>query len=447
MSTWASVRGAYEFLASRSRFGIRPGLSRMQALCEVLGHPERQLQFLHVAGTNGKGSVCAMLTALFQEQGLRIGLYTSPDLGKLEERIRINQKQISDQEFAQILWDVKTGMETLPADPELEPTEFEVLTAVALLYFASEQVDLVIWETGLGGRFDATNIVTPLVSVITNVGLDHEQILGDTIPQIAFDKAGIIKAEVPVVTAAAGAALSVVKDVATALHSPLYSYPKDFRVVRLAPGTWQGQTIAYFGLWRDDYGLRLSLPGEYQLQNAVVALAAFEVVQQQWGNHAGISMRGVQKARWPGRMEVLRSEPVRVIVDGAHNVHAVKELAVSLMALGERRLILVFGALADKRIADMLRYLLHFACEVWITKPNNARAETPQTIKELVQVIGDKDLPVQIAPAVSQAVSGALASAQRYAEPVSVLVTGSLYTVAEARGYLGRDQGLERNRG
>ena len=438
MSPWANATEAYAFLKSRSRFGIKPGLGRMHALLARLHDPQRDLSFIHVAGTNGKGSTCAMLSALFMgnEEGWKVAQYTSPDLGKLEERISINQVPVAESELIDALFQVHEAMVELPDDPEWEPTEFEVLTAAALVYFAKQQVDLVIWETGLGGRYDATNVVIPEVTVITNVGMDHQEILGDTIAKIAYDKAGIIKLGVPVVTAAQGMAKKVILGEGNQQCSAVYALGKDFRLVRETGSVWNGQLVDYFGIWQDALGLQLPLPGDYQLENAGVALAAYELAKRRLGWWRPQNMQAIQLAKWPGRLELVEKNGVRVIVDGAHNDHAAKALAASLTALRAHSLEIVFGAMADKNIGAVLQELIPLARRIWLTRPDLPRAASLQMLRDKLAALDFPMMDVRMVPIVEEAVREAVMAARTDLTVTDVLVTGSLYTVAEARQYL-----------
>ncbi len=436
MSPEADAGSAYAFLRSRSRFGFRPGLERMAHLLDRLDHPERGLRYVHVAGTNGKGSTCAFLSALWggTEGKWRIGRYTSPDLGKIEDRIVLNETPVATADLAAALARVQAATEGIPDDSELAPTEFEVLTAAAFLYFAEQKTDLVILESGLGGRYDATNVVTPEVAVITSVGLDHQQVLGDTVAKIAYDKAGIVKPGVPVVTAATGVARRVVEDVATRQGSRLYALGRDFRSVRESAPGWDGQRISYFGLRQDAHGLQLALPGDFQTDNAAVALAACEITAQQLGVKP--DLRALVGARWPGRMEVFTVDGVRVTLDGAHNAPAARALANALDALGARRWYLVFGVLADKDIPALFARLLPFAAHVWLARPATPRAASVDTLAAMLAAAPGTAPGVVRADAVREAVKWALAAAKLDPACDGVLVTGSLYTVAEARTYL-----------
>ena len=250
-----------EWMQSLKRFGMHPGLGRTQAVLSALGHPEQGLRFLHVAGTNGKGSVCAFLTALLSVHH-SVGTFTSPAFDGYRGRFVVNGRQMSEGEFVALASQVRDVCEKVTPDDPL--TEFEVLTVMAILYFKHQRVDVVVWETGLGGRYDSTNVVTPLVTGITNVSLDHMDVLGDTVRQIAYDKAGIIKAGVPLVTGACGEALAVIRDVAADVGAPLHVRGRDFAEIPVDP---TASLMHYRGLYRDLWAVPLGLYGVHQMEN------------------------------------------------------------------------------------------------------------------------------------------------------------------------------------
>lgn len=433
-----------EYIHSFPRFtghsGIKPGLERMEALLERMGHPHRLLRFFHVAGTNGKGSTCAFLAGMLRACGQRVGVYTSPYLSHFSDRMSVNGREIDAKTLQTLVEEVKPHIAEVSRTKAGMPTQFEVITLLAILYFSREKVDWVVWETGLGGRLDATNVVTPQVSLITNVALDHTQILGTTIPAIAREKAGIIKQGVPVVTAAEGEALAVIQEKAQKEGSPLYVYGRDFFSQRKAGG-WEGQRMVYHGLQRHRQTFSLSLLGAHQCVNASVAVAAMEVLAQQgmvpldWEAWT----RGVAQTRWPGRLELVRQTP-RLLLDGAHNPHGAQALAKALQELVQgQRLIVVFGVLADKEVAGVIQPWLPLADTVIITEPDNPRRakaeEVGQVIRRLSEAEAGKGGPRQVL--VERKVERACDLALSLAQPGDViLVTGSLFTISQARIFL-----------
>ncbi len=347
---------ALKYLDERIIFGIKKGLERITLLTERLGNPQNYFESIHVTGTNGKGSVCAMLSEILQADGKKVGLFTSPHLESYCERFKINGENISESEFAEIVGLIK--FLDIPA------THFEVLTAVAFAYFAKENVDVAVIEVGLGGTWDSTNIITPKISVITNVALDHENILGD-LESIARNKAGIIKKNIPVVTAATGESLKIIREVAEKNNSPLYEVNQPAEV-------------------------EINLRGEYQKINAAVAIQAAKVL--------GIAnekiFAGLKKVSWAGRFEFIDD----VIIDGAHNPHGAKALRESLdKNFPDGRRIFIFGALADKNIDEMIKILFRPKDFVIATSPISERAESVENLCDKlknfnVECVGEKNI-------------------------------------------------------
>ncbi len=318
---------AIQFLYGLRLFGVKFGLDNTFKLAALAGNPQNRLRFIHVAGTNGKGSACAMLESIYRAAGLRVGLFTSPHLVSFRERIQVNRQLIPENEVIRLVEGLLPLLKQFPTDHH--PTFFEVVTVMALKYFAEQECELVIWETGLGGRLDATNIVTPLASVITNIAFDHEQWLGDTLGQIAAEKAGIIKSGVPIITATdEPEALAVIERTAREKKAPLRQIPK-------AEG--RGQKAE-------------PLLGEHQKINAALALVTVEVLQKQIPVPAEKIRAGLAKVDWPGRLQLIQKpHGQRILLDGAHNVAGVKALRQTLEKhFGDAKFTLVLGVLRDK---------------------------------------------------------------------------------------------------
>ena len=305
-----SYPAAIQFLYGLQLFGTHFGLERTFKLSELAGNPQEKLRFIHVAGTNGKGSTCAMLESIYRAAGLRVGLFTSPHLVSFRERIQIDRRLISQDEIVRLVAEIQPLLNQFPAGNH--PTMFEVVAVMALKYFAEQKCDLVIWETGLGGRLDATNIVTPLASIITNIAFDHQQWLGDTLEKIAAEKAGIIKPGVPVVTAAGAAeALAVIEKVARETHSPL-------RRVEIQPISGTPHPA--------------SLLGEHQKTNAALAVATVEMLQNQIPVTVEQIRDGLASVSWPGRLQLItRPGGQKILLDGAHNVAGAETLRATLL--------------------------------------------------------------------------------------------------------------------
>ena len=408
------------------RFGIKLGLSTIQQILSGLGNPQHRYACIHVAGTNGKGSVASFLAAILKASGYKVGLYTSPHLVRFNERICVNNQQISDENVVsayRAVTDVHGG--------DREPTFFEYTTAMALYEFGRQAVDWAVIETGMGGRLDATNVLQPVVSIITNVSLEHQGYLGKTLAEIAGEKGGIIKRNTPVVTAVSQpSAISVLENLASELSAPLFRLKKDFRVRRNAD-----HTFSYYGLdhvWR---GITTSLTGSHQVENAALVLAACELLNR---NNTIISIEhiqtGLNNTRWPGRLEVVSDHPM-IILDGAHNLNASKELAKYLRTeLKGRRITLVIGILEDKPYAAILENLLPACSRVILTSPKIDRALPVDTLYPIAAAI---TADVQKIPDVSRAIAFAVQNAR----PDEVIcVAGSLYVVGEAKAFLNQSE-------
>ncbi len=423
---------AMAYIQSRLRFGVKPGLERTSALLDSLGHPERRLRFIHVAGTNGKGSTCAYLSTVLQTAGFRVGLYTSPSLASFAERIVVDGVPIDENELWRCTVRVKDAADPL-ADTELDPTEFEIATAIAFLYFASCQCDIVVLETGLGGRYDATNVVTPEVSIITNVELDHTAILGSHPVQIARDKAGVIKPGRPVVTAAKGGALRVIEERAAEVSSAALRCGREFTAVSEGRRSLTGHSFSYFGVYQDVLGLRTQMLGLHQLENAAAALCALELLARRgFGPSVQEAMReGVARALLPGRLEVLSRAPL-VLLDGAHNPAGARTLAAALQAFAPGGWLFVVGVFADKDIGGIIAAVAGMADAVIVAQPRADRAAAAESVALHVRSQVAERAPVWVIPDVSEALDAA-ETIQAARSCAGVCVFGSLSTVSEAR--------------
>ncbi len=380
-------------------FGQKLGLETMRELLRQLGNPERNLRFIHIAGTNGKGSVAAMCSSVLTTAGYRTGLYTSPHLVSLCERFQIDGQPIAEVDVVRLVEKLRPILEAQHPRPA---TFFEAVTLLALEYFCEQKVDIVVWETGLGGRLDATNVVTPLVSVITNIAFDHMQYLGETLEQIAGEKAGIIKSGIPVVTAANGVALDVIQQTCGKLKSPL-------TVVTT------GKNLT-------------PLLGRHQALNCAVAEAA---LQTSGLKITGKQMRdGLARTRWPGRFQIVRREPV-VILDGAHNAAGATTLVETLRdQFDGKRIALVLGVLRDKNYDEMCRILAPLANRIACTRVNSERSNDPSRLAELCRQANPR-AQVEVFQDVETAYYAACIQAEM------VVITGSLFLVGEAMNRLG----------
>lgn len=362
---------------SAPRFAPNPRLGRFRRLLEEIGNPEKGLKFFHVAGTNGKGSVSATIASILAAGGLKTGLYTSPELEDFRERIAINSKMISKTDVVRHATTLYRAYKSLEQQGLELPIQFELITALALMHFAHERCDAVVLETGLGGQYDATNVVLPLVSVITTIGLDHVDILGVTMANIAFEKAGIIKDGVPIVSGANDPeADRVIAEMALSHNADL---------IRVGPGAdvrWNeilsgidGQVLDISGPGFSHKSVRLPLLGRHQMQNASVAVAAVETVRQRGGLEIDDSAikAGLNAVVWPGRLEVFKGAPT-VVLDAAHNPQGAQALVATLRQFGEKRIIAVVGVLNDRLHSEVAYILADVASDIIVTTPQGSRA-------------------------------------------------------------------------
>lgn len=405
------------------RFGIRLGLATIRRMLAQLGDPQRRYPTVHIAGTNGKGSVAAGIASVLQQSGYRVGLYTSPHLVRFNERIQVDGRPIGDGEILDLYRRVRRTLSAL----DREPTFFEFATAMAFDAFARGGVEWAVIETGMGGRMDATNVIVPCLSVITNVSLEHREYLGPTITRIAFEKAGIIKRRRPVVTGIRQpSALGVLEEIASRRSAPVYRSGRDFAVRKTGDGVF-----AYRGIRRRLNDLRTALAGEHQLENAALVLAACELLMPRAPRITERSLReGLAATRWPGRLEVVRERPL-VLLDGAHNLDASRALARHVKErYAGRPVTLVVGILDDKPYRAMLRRLAPLAARVIATQ-----AATPRALpaEKIAAAASRFSLRVEMRSTVTQALEQALRTAP---EQGVVLVAGSLYVVGEAKAAL-----------
>ncbi len=418
---------AWDYLDSLQFHKIKLGLDAMRSFMARVKNPEQQLKTVHVAGTNGKGSVCVTLLTLLTKAGYRVGLYTSPHLSSVRERFRIGNTFISEETFARIATQIRDVL------GEEKITYFEFTTAIAFLWFAEEKLDLVVLETGLGGRLDATNIVTPLVSVITNISMDHEAYLGNTISAVAGEKAGIIKDGVAVVTAVkADAGLAEVEAASKEKNAALYRYENDFSSMLNADTSWQWRmsNISYDKL-------RCSMKGDYQIENASLALATLQLLKKHdFQVSEKMIHKGLKSVHWPGRLESFSLEKegkkIHYLLDGAHNPAGVESLVQTLKKeCTYRKLIVIWGAMADKDLQSTLASVAELADNIVLTKPDGERSANPELLLENVpSAYKDK---CKLLPTVESAIS----RAEELATPEDlILIAGSLYLVGASRKIL-----------
>jgi dihydrofolate synthase/folylpolyglutamate synthase len=416
--------GALRYLYGLQESGIKFGLSNVQTALAALGEPQSQTAFVHVGGTNGKGSVCAMVAEVFRRSGHKTGLYTSPHLSEFRERIQVQGRWLAASRLPALVSRVRRAAAGVPL------TFFEFTTVMALLEFAARGVEIAALEVGMGGRLDATNVVRPVACVVTNVSLEHTQHLGRTLRLIAAEKAGIVKPGAPCLTAARGPALEVLAQHCRTVGAPLLRLGRDFR---LRPGRGgDGERFDYIGLGRPIRGLRLGLAGRHQAANAALALAAAEVASGRLGfplPEAALR-EALAEVSWPGRLERLGESPL-LLLDGAHNPAGARALAAYLAGHARGRLLLVIGMLKDKDAGALLRPLLRLNPRLLVCAPATERALDPERLAGKARRLGAAG--VEAAPSVAEALRRALALA---GPPDTVCVCGSLYTVGEAREFL-----------
>jgi len=408
-------------------------LENITILAERLGRPDRAYPSSHIAGTNGKGSTAAFLESILRRAGFRTGLNTSPHLEKINERIRVNGEEIGDNAFAKTFTRIQALNEELLAAGKLRahPTYFECVTAMAFEYFARARVEFGVFEVGLGGRLDATNILSPVVTIITRVDFDHENFLGHSLAEIAAEKAGILKPGVPLILAAQRPeAREVILARATELGCPVIETGTTFRIEK----DWMenGCSRAVVTENASDWALELAprLPGKFQIQNSLNAVAAARYLQKRGYRISDAAIaRGIGEAVWPGRLEKLQSEP-DVYLDGAHNPSAARELAAFLeQNLAGRKIWLVFGALRDKAVDEIAGVLFPHAAEVLFTQPRTTRAIS---VAQLAEITSHHAAHFTVIPEPEAALEYAL---DRAAPHDAIIVAGSLYLVGQLRGY------------
>jgi dihydrofolate synthase/folylpolyglutamate synthase len=426
---------AVAYLYRLQKHGIKLGLTTMTAMMSRLGMPQTRYRTLHIAGTNGKGSTAAMAAAVLQAAGYRVGLYTSPHLVEFRERIRVNGEMIAELQVAQL-----TEQLQVLCQPDLSPTFFEYTTAMAFQHFADSEVDVAVLEVGLGGRFDATNVVAPMACAITTISLDHQEYLGTTRSSIAFEKAGIIKPEVPVVVGRLDDdAWETIEQVARERQAPMFRLDKDFRTEGKTP-----QRFSYRGLGVQYDGLTCALEGRHQLDNAACALALLGAAAPQGITVAAEAVRtGLRAVNWAGRLEVVDRRPT-ILLDGAHNPAAVKALA-DYLACGDRSyrshpIVLVLGMMRDKDHRGFFEPLKGLVDEVVLTQADLPRAATALELQASLEDL----LPrTHVVPSPGDA----MALAKQLATPDGlVCVTGSLMLVGECKAWF-RGCGLSPLRG
>lgn len=415
-----SYQKSIAYLYGLQKYGIKFGLAKISKLLSCLDNPHKKLSFIHIAGTNGKGSTASCLASVLSKAGYKVGLYTSPHLTSFTERIKIGNREISRKDvdrLTQLLINKANKIDSI--------TFFEFVTAMALLYFAEKEVDLCILEVGMGGRLDATNVVSPIVSIITNISKEHEYYLGNTILEIAKEKAGIIKKKSSLITGATQAnVLTLFRKRCHNLQTEFYRLGKDFSL-KIKNNNYSN----YHGINFNLEDIKIGLLGDYQYNNAAIALAAIELLRMKNYHIVDKAIyRGLRDVYWPGRLEIVKKAPV-VILDGAHNPVAMKSLRKALLKnFNFKKLILVLGIMEDKNIKGMVKEIVPYANKVILCKPNIDRAASPSILAGIIKGYNVKHYKIDD---VKEATLYALSTAR---QKDLICIAGSLFTVGEARG-------------
>lgn len=421
-----NYKEALEYIHTTYRFGRKLGLENISKLLELLGKPQEKLNIIHVAGTNGKGSTCSFISRILQEGGYKVGLYTSPFLETFNERIRINGEDIKDDDLGRVTAIVKEKADEMVASGYNHPTEFEIVTAIAFYYYYEQAVDYLVLEVGMGGRFDATNVIRPLLSVITSISLDHIDYLGDTLGKIAYEKAGIIKENIPLVLyPQEKEAESVIEEVAASKNALVYKVNSD--QIKIKETSLEGQTfeIPEFG------ELKTSLIGEHQVKNAFTAFTAISLLRKN-----GVKLedeairRGIENTRWAGRLELMKKNPT-IIIDGAHNEEGAQALGRAIDDyMGDKNIKLVLGMLSDKDVDKVTSILVPRVKRVIATVPDSDRALSADELKAKILKFEKEVISI---PNISDAVDYSIKESNK--DDV-IIFAGSLYMIGEVRSIL-----------
>ena len=421
-----------KYIEETHKFGIRLGLDNMSKLLELLGNPQDKLNVIHVAGTNGKGSTCSFITSILKECGYKVGLYTSPYLETFTERIRINGENIPEEDVARIVTLIREKIEQMVSEGYSYPTEFEIVTTMAFYYYCEQEVDFVALEVGLGGRYDATNIIKKSdVSVITSISLDHVGILGDTVAKIAYEKGGIIKENgVAVVYDQSDEAKNVIKDICKEKNAKYIEVKFDDINVKQSDINSQVYDCSIMGQRYED--LEIQLIGDHQINNSMLALSAIEVLKELKNlnlNEEDIR-KGLLNTRWPGRIEKIMDKPT-FIIDGAHNEDGARSLAKAIAKnFNGKKATLLIGMLEDKDIDGVLEILMPYFNKVITTTPDNDRAINCETLKEKISKYVDDVVAISN---IEDAVNYTLRNAK---EDDVIISAGSLYMIGTVRTIL-----------
>ena len=437
----------YQYINQFNKFGgeggFKPGLERVESLLSSLGNPEKELDVIHVAGTNGKGSTIELLRSIYSRAGYKVGVYTSPHLLRFNERMTINNREITSQELEKLIKKLDPWIKKMEKDNMGSPTYFEVITVLAIQFFASQEVDLVLLEVGLGGRLDATNVIQkPLTAVITSIDMEHTDILGDDISTIAREKAGIIKKDSPVITAVnKNEACTEIKEIADEKSAEYINIDQRYQY-NIISSTLNGQefTLKYDkaveGSFEINGKYKVGLLGDYQVKNSVLALGVIDLLYDLYPVTKDNIRKGLLSAKWPGRLEIVNRRPL-IILDGAHNSSGMENLSRFLREVipPGKRIKLITAILEDKDVDEMLGSIkqIGHSLQLIITKNKNKRS---MSVSELQKKVEKTGIYYKKYSNLRDAIIGTLS---RITSEEVLCISGSLYTVSEAKRILNED--------
>jgi dihydrofolate synthase/folylpolyglutamate synthase len=424
---------ALKYIYDLNKYGIKLGLKNIKYLLFLLGNPHQKLNIIHIGGTNGKGSTSSLICSILKSAGFKVGLYTSPHLVDFTERMKINYRSINQKKVATLLERIKPFVEKVAHTPYYtHPTFFEVITAMAFIYFFEEKVDFLVLEVGLGGRLDATNVCEPLISVITHIDYDHMDKLGNSLEEIAREKGGIIKSGGIVITSNQfEKADQEINKIARQRNSIIYKVGREIKY-EIIKSDLKGIIFNLHGIYNNYINLHTPLLGRHQAENAVTAITAVEALKIKGICISKEAIRdGLEKVKWSGRLEIIQKNPI-LVLDGAHNPNGVKVVRQTLEEIFcYHRLVLVLGIFADKDYKKMIKIIAPLADLIIATKSKNPRATPPQIIaKEAAQYI-DRN-KIMVTKNIPQAINYAISNSHK---DDLICITGSLYTIGEAKRY------------
>ena len=418
---------AMKYITEVGNFGSNYGLERTYKLLEHLGNPERDLKLIHIAGTNGKGSTTSMITEILMGEGYKVGMYTSPFIEEFEERIQINRNNIPKESLAILMDEIKVAVDKVIEAGYNHPTEFEIITVLMLLYFKKENIDFGVIEVGLGGTLDSTNVIKPIIQVITSISFDHTNLLGNTLEKIAREKAGIIKKGIPtVIYPQQEEVLKVIKNKCFEMDSELYiANNENLKFKNIVNLDKPYQLLKY----NNEIDILLPLLGEHQIINLSVAMQTIEVLNNK--NIIDISIANIVKSiknvSWKGRLEVLSNNPY-VVIDGAHNIQGIKTLSRNIKKYFKyENLYLILGILADKDVEEMIKIITPMAKKVYSVTPNSIRGELAESLKDEVSKFNKN------CKAFDKYEEAYLEALNDASEKDLILASGSLYMIGDMR--------------